>query len=337
MKAPSTRTRLAGAALAAALLLTGCAGQSGTAQSGAETSGTTGSQAAAAGTVVVDSAFGPVTIPATPERVIALEGGTVPAVEAGIVPVATAGDVFDDSFADADDYAPVADLPAILGPDGWDYERIVELKPDLLIGFVRGGDDASAELSAEKKAEWEKLNAIAPTVFIRSNGSAGVRDASLTVAEALGNGEAAQADKAAYLAKVEQVKADYADTLAQTSFAALDAYEDVTVYSRISWIGAVLNDLGAQFPEAVAGETAENGVFLSFEQLSRIDDADVVLYSSYLDGSSDAFDVLKSQSTFAALPAVKEDRAFAVTHFFPDNYATATVVVEQVEDILKTL
>ncbi|MFJ2618309.1 ABC transporter substrate-binding protein [Glutamicibacter sp. NPDC087344] len=330
----TARARFAAAALSLSLLATGCA--SGT-NASSETAAAAEASQNADGTITVDTAFGQVSIPADPQRVVALEGGTVPAVEAGLTPLATAGDAFDDSFGDVKDYDAVADLPSILTPDGWDYEQLVELKPDLLIGFVRGGNDASEELSSEKKAEFEKLDAIAPTVLIRTNGSAGTRDASVTMAEVLGNGEEALAEKKAYEDKVAQVKADYADQLSGNTFAAIDAYEDVTVYSKISWIGKVLDDLGAPAASVVKDEAAENGVFLSFEQLSQLDDATVIFYPEYTDGASDALDTLEGQATWSALPAVKDKHAFGLTHFFPDNYGAALRVVEQIEEALKGL
>ncbi len=76
----------------------------------------------------------------------------------------------------------------MLCPDGPDYEKIASLNPDLLIGFVRGGTEA--ELSAEKKAEYQRLSSIAPTVLIRSDGSGSTKDATLTISEALGDGDA---------------------------------------------------------------------------------------------------------------------------------------------------
>ncbi|MCW4465677.1 ABC transporter substrate-binding protein [Glutamicibacter sp. MNS18] len=330
----SPRYRLAAAVLALSLLATGCsAGANPT-----DGSATTGEQAQGAeGTTTVDTAFGEVTIPTQPYRIIALEGGTVASVEAGFVPVATAGDAFDDSFGNPNDYESVAELPIILSPDGWDYEQIVELKPDLMIGFVRGGGDESQDLSAEKQAEFDKLNAIAPTVLIRSNGSATVRDASVQMSAALGAGQDAEAAKQAYEDKVGQVSTDYADALAANTFAAVDAYEDVTVYSKISWIGKVLDDLGAPAAKVVASEEQENGVFLSFEQLSGINDATVLFYPEYLDGVSDAQGILEGQATWGALDVVKAGNTSGLTHFFPDNYGAALRVVEQIEEVLKGL
>ncbi|GAA1407059.1 hypothetical protein AUR04nite_04270 [Glutamicibacter uratoxydans] len=331
----TARTRFAAAALSLALLATGCAAGSNASSTASPVS--EASTPSANGTIAVDTAFGAVNIPSDPQRVVALEGGTVPAVEAGLAPLATAGDSYDDSFGDVKLYDAVADLPSVLTPDGWDYEQIVALKPDLMIGFVRGGDDASEELSAEKKAEFEKLNAIAPTVLIRTNGSAGTRDASLTMAEILGNGEKARAEKKAYEDKVAQVRADYASQLAENKFAAVDAYEDVTVYSKISWIGKILDDLKAPAVDVVKAEDSENGVFLSFEQLSKIEDATVIFYPEYTDGTSDALTTLEGKATWTSLPAVKDGHAAGVTHFFPDNYGAAVRVVEQIEKVLKGL
>lgn len=287
------------------------------------------------GTRAVETAFGSVDIPVAPQRVVALEGGTGPLLEAGIVPVATADGDWADSFLPAE-YEQVADLPVVLGPDGWDYEAISALEPDLLVGFVRGGKDE--ELSAEKQAEFEKLSRIAPTVLIRATGSATVKDAAVEIAEALGDGDDARAARTEYEARVEEISTEYADVLAAHTFAALDSYEEVTVYSEISWLGGILTDLGAPLPAVVADETQENGVFLSYEELAQLDDATVVLHEETVDGAPGlGAEELAAAPTYTALPAVGAGHAYGVRYFFADRYVLATDVLDQLEVVLEEL
>lgn len=286
-------------------------------------------------TRAVETAFGSVDVPVDPQRVVALEGGTGPLLEAGIVPVGTADGDWADSFL-PDEYEQVADLPIVLGPDGWDYEAIAELEPDLLVGFVRGGKDE--ELSAEKEAEFEKLSKIAPTVLIRATGSATVKDAAVEISGALGDGEDALAAKAEYDARVEEISTEYADVLAAHTFAALDSYEEVTVYSQISWLGGILTDLGAPLPAVVTDETQENGVFLSYEELAQLDDATVVLHEETVDGEPGlGAEELAAAPTYTALPAVEAGHAYGVRYFFADRYVLATDVLDQLEVVLEEL
>nr|WP_276511191.1 ABC transporter substrate-binding protein [Kineosphaera limosa] len=256
-------------------------------------------------------------------------------MSAGITPVATADGDFADSFL-PEEYAKVKDLPIILGKDGPDLERIVALKPDLMIGFVRGGK--TAELSADAKAQWTKLNAIAPTVLIRSDGSAQTKDATLTMSEVLGDGEQAQAAKKAYEEKAAELKKTYADVLANNVFAPLDYYEEVNVYSPISWPGDTLLDAGAKLTSVSANERTENATFLSAEQLGKISDATVVLYDETVDGQpAEGAAELAKLPTYTALPAVKAGHSYGLRYFFADRYETALKSLESLEATLKKL
>lgn len=330
------RTLAAAGVLVLTLTLAACGGSSSGATAGSATAGAA-SSAAEQGTRTVETAFGQVAIPTKPQRAVALEGGIGPLLSAGITPVATADGDAADSFL-PDEYAKVKDLPIILGKDGPDLEKIASLKPDLMIGFVRGGNDASAPLSAEAKAQWTKLNAIAPTVLIRSNGSAQTKDATLTMSEALGDGEQAKAAKKAYEDKAAQIKSTYADVLAKNVFAPLDYYEEVNVYAPISWPGDTLVDAGAKLTSVSANQTRENATFLSAEQLGTLSDATVVLYDETVAGKPGEGAVeLQKLPTYAALPAVKAKHAYGLAYFFADRYETALKSLESFEATLKKL
>lgn len=326
------------AALALSLVLGACGSATSPSTPGgteAPASGAAAATAPSSATRPVQTAFGTVEIPTAPQRAIALEGGVGPLLGAGITPLATADGDYAEAFL-PEEYAKVKDLPIILGPDGLDYEKIASLKPDLLIGFVRGGKQA--ELGAEAKAQYQRLSAIAPTVLIRATGSSQTKDATLEMSEALGDGEDARAAKAAYGAKAEQIRTTYADVLAKHVFAPLDYYEEVNVYSPISWPGDTVLDAGGRLTAASAKETTENATFLSAEQLGRISDATVVLYAQTLDGKpGEGASELQKLPTYGSLPAVKAGHAYGLTYFFADRYETGLKSLESLETALKAL
>ncbi len=334
---PRSRMLVLTCTMLAALTLTACGADETATPASQSTAATSSQEASDNGTTrEVETAFGTVTIPTAPKRIVALEGGAGPVLESGLMPVATADGNKPEAFL-PEEYAEISELPIVLTPDGWDYERIAALEPDLMVGFVRGGTEE--ELSAEKKADFEKLNAIAPTVFIRSDGSGATKDASYQIKTALGHEDLAKQAKAAYEAKAAEVKSAHAQVLGETTFAAMDAYEDeVSVYSPSSWIGSVLTDSGAQIVPLAAQETGQNAVFLSKEQLGRVANADVVLYSETVDGEPDlgAKD-LQAVPTYATLPAVKAGHAYGVPYFFADRYSTATLALQRLDDILDKL
>lgn len=311
--------------LASLLILTGCG-------SGQEEE----SSESGDGTHTVETAFGEVTIPDDPQQIVALEGAVGPLLSADITPVATADGNYEDSFL-PDEYDQVQDLPIILTPDGWDYEQIASLEPDLLIGFVRAGQDQT--ISDESREEYERLSAIAPTVFILSEGSAQTKDASVEISNILGDSESAEDAKQTYEDKAAQIREDYGDVIEEKTFAAVDYYEnETTVYTPISWIGGILNDIEAPLVTVAADVTNLNGVDLSSEQLTDLDSATVILHEQTLDGEPGAGAAeLAEVPTFQQLPAVQEGHDYGIEYFFADRYETGLKVLEQLESILQEL
>lgn len=324
--------------------LTACGGSDATTKSttsavtssaASSSSATSSTASAEATTRTVDTAFGPVTIPTHPKRAIALEGGVGPLLGADITPVATMDGDYADSFL-PEEYAKVKDLPIVLGKDGPDYEKIAALKPDMMIGFVRGGKEK--DLSAESKAQWAKLNAIAPTVLIRATGSSQTKDATLTMSEALGDGADAEKAKAAYDAKAAELKKTYAAVLAKNVFAPLDYYDQINVYSPISWPGDTVIDAGGRLTSVSANEKVENATFLSPEQLTKLTDATVVLYEQTVDGKpGEGATAMEKLPTYKTLPAVKAGHAYGLPYFFADRYETGLKSLEGLEAVLKKL
>lgn len=285
---------------------------------------------------VVSTAFGEVTIPEHPERVVALEGAIGPVLDSGLVPVATADGDRNENLLPEEQEA-VKGIPAVLGPDGWDYEQIAATDPDLLIGMVRAGK--VEEISPQAKEEYEKLKEIAPTVLILSKGAGSAKEASLQVAEIIGSGDAAKAAKKEYEVKAAQIKKKYADKLAEYTFAPIDHFEGtVTVYTPISWLGSVITDMGGTMDPVSANINDVNGVDISTEELSTLSPKSIILTEKDLTGAPGiGAEELEGIPTFQELAAVKDNHNYGIQYFFTDRYETASIVLDQLEEILLSL
>ncbi len=315
------------------LLVTGCSAGQNASQN---QSSSADSEASSQETKTVETAFGPVDIPRSPERIVALEGAIGPLLHAGKTPVATADANKVDSLLEEEAQA-VQDLPLILGSDGWDYEKIAAENPDLLIGFVRSGKGQT--ISDQAKQEYERLSKIAPTVFILSKGGASTKEATLQISEILGDAEAAKESKEKYEAKAAAIKEKYATVLEKNTFAALDYFEGTTtVYTPVSWIGGILTDAGAHLAQPAAGVSDTNGVDLSSEELSQLKGATVILTEKTVAGEAGlGAQELAQVPTYQSLAPVKEGHAYGVSYFFADRYETGLLVLNQLEEILQSL
>ncbi|MEU5398336.1 iron-siderophore ABC transporter substrate-binding protein [Streptomyces sp. NPDC005963] len=185
-------TRVAGLAVAAALVLTGCGG---TAASGSDGEGKSEKKtSSAAFPVSIKHAHGTTEIPEKPKRVIAVSWMSLDVVAAlGTVPVG----VDEQWGGDKDGYNPWfrtqveklgGELPEILnyGDAGeMDFEQILSLDPDLIIGLYSGISDV----------DYKRLSEIAPTLpYLEKPFDGGTwQNMTRTIGKALGESDKAEA------------------------------------------------------------------------------------------------------------------------------------------------
>ncbi|MER6914524.1 iron-siderophore ABC transporter substrate-binding protein [Streptomyces sp. NPDC000594] len=187
------RARLAGLAFAAALVLSGCGG--GTSDSGGAGADAGKGGTAAASTnfpVTIDHAHGTTRITAKPQRVVAVSWMSLDVVAAlGTVPVG----VDEQWGGDKEGYTPwFRDRVEKLGgtlPETLDYgdageidfEQILSLEPDLILGLYSGISDV----------DYKRLSEIAPTVpYLKKPWDGGTwQDMTRTIGKALGENEKA--------------------------------------------------------------------------------------------------------------------------------------------------
>lgn len=256
----------------------------------------------AGGTRVVGSAMGDVEVPASPQRVVVLDGPVLDACFAlGITPVgATTG-------------VAGAPWPEYLGPgtEGIvnvgdiaepDLEAIAALQPDLIVS-----------LQFRHEAIYDQLSGIAPTV-LSPHDSEGWREGFLVFADALNRNEAAPAVVEAFEARVAELQTGLGDAIDQTVSVIRVLTGQVRSYQASSFSGTVLAAVGLPRPESQQG-TEDTWLEQSLEQLDEVD-ADVLFVTLWSGSTADDLNQLLDNPLWATLPVVQANRVYQV----PDEY-----------------
>ncbi|MEY9211223.1 ABC transporter substrate-binding protein [Thermobifida halotolerans] len=312
-------------ALALVLTLTACGG--GRADDAAQ-------DAAQAGeTVSVETDYGTVDIPADPQRVVALEFGTEVVLEAGIEPVGVIEPVA--TLYTAEEFEKLSQYPVVQSASlELNLEAIAEARPDLIIGGVR------VESHDEYAATREDLEQIAPTVFYDFDGAgAGLRDMTLELSRAVGDGERATEEQERFDSRVEEIRTTYADQLADTTFAVVFGSDgEFAVDNTNAWGGEILDTLGARQTEAQRAAGENFAAFYSYEEIDQLSDADVIFYETDAAGQPDPFtEALLDQELWQDLPAVEAGQSHPLRYSAARTYAQANTVLDQVEEVLADL
>jgi iron complex transport system substrate-binding protein len=287
-----------------ASLLAGCGSDAG------PDTGTRGGQTAArtapsAFPVAVTHAYGTTTVPAPPRRIAIVgltEQDTVLAL--GEKPIATT-EWYGEQPSAVWPWARAAlgtTRPTVLSAkDGFDYEKIAELRPDLILGVNAGME----------RDDYAKLSKIAPTIA----GPAGATGffspwdrQVVLIARALGreaDGRRLVADVRARFARVAAAHPDFAG---KTATFVQNGFYSGLIYAYPAGLNTeFLTYLGLKMNPKVTALATKRGeqVGISAERLGTLE-ADVVVFATEQPG-----DIAKLERvpTFARLPAVAEHRA----------------------------
>ncbi|MEW2546917.1 ABC transporter substrate-binding protein [Streptomyces sp. NPDC047002] len=325
--AAPTRRRLLGATAGAVSLmaLAACGGKDAGTHSGGGKSGS------APGTRTVDSAKGPVRVPARPRRVVAINDFPMSAMfDLGQTPAGV--------FDAGEEYVPERDLarwravPKVSDGVGGavQVEKVAALRPDLIIG-----------IDAQQNLPYDQLSDIAPTVLLPfSKSAAPWRDMSVQTAGVLGVPAALDALKKRYAQRTAALRKTYADVLARTRWDLLQGGFDEGqwwLYGHGSPIGGILADAGARFATASTRLAVQQSV--SYELVtSRLADADALFYYTTNDGRpANLGPKLFAQQAFARLPATRAHRLFGSEYFLPGGFEDALAALDDFESALKKL
>ena len=293
------------ALLAIALLtltIAGCGSDDDTASTAATS---TAEASASAFPVTVEHKYGPTTITSAPKRIVSV-GLTEQDVllDLGLKPVAVT-EWYGEQPNAVWPWARAAlgeTKPEVLSTtDGFQFERIAALRPDLIIGTNSG----------MKRADYEKLSAIAPTIA-PPKGSTDYFSPwdvqTQLIADAVGRHDEGRKRIAELKARFAKAAADHPQfagktaTFSQNGFYSgeLYVYPDGVNTQFLTSLGFKINPRVTAMPHK-AGEQ----VAVSQEQLPVID-ADVIVFAT-----EDAKDIknLEKVATFTTLGAVKSNRS----------------------------
>jgi iron complex transport system substrate-binding protein len=297
------RFRPAALLLAAVLLaLAGCGSDDEPSSAAAKPATTT--EPASAFPVTVAHRFGTTTVPSEPERV-AIVGLTEQDIvlALGVVPVATTewyGGQPSAVWPWAQDRLGGAKPTVLSNADGFQFERIAKLEPDLIIGTNSG----------MKQEDYEKLSAIAPTI-------PGVRGGTdyfspwdqqtELVAAALGRPEKGKELVREVKDAYAKAAAEHPDFKGKTATFIQNAFYDGKIYAYpdglntefLTYLGFAINPRLNEV-ETPAGEQ----VGLSQERFD-LADADVMVFATEKAGDVEA---LEKVPTFQKLQAVRDGR-----------------------------
>ena len=270
----------------------------------------------------VTHAMGTTEIRAEPLRVVVLDTGELDsAVTLGITPVGAVTTDVDEGFLSylQADAAAVAKVGTIGEPN---LEAIAAQRPDLIL---------SNKVRHEEL--YDELSQIAPTVFAERVGVVW-KDNLRLAATALGREKEAEAAIAAYEADAEGLGRSLPDrsiTLSPLRF----VEGTIRVYSKESFIGTVLTDIGIAPPALPPGEFPAFAE-ISQEQLASAD-ADVLVYASFGAPADSGEAAVLAGPLWASLGAVKAGRAFAVdgdVFYSGIGLRAATLMLEDLREML---
>ncbi|WP_433350204.1 ABC transporter substrate-binding protein [Microtetraspora malaysiensis] len=275
--------RALGAGIVLAMAVAAC-GSSTTATDPGNASGTTEAASAAQTGYprVVEHAMGKTEVKAQPKRVVALDQSFVDAVL-----------TLDTEVVGFTRYRSMEEkLPDYLGPvlsnaanavsvgtlEAPSLEKIAELKPDLIV---------SAKVRHE--ALYDKLSAIAPTVFSETTGAIW-KDNLRLMGKALGKDDLAEQRISAYEARAakigEEIKEKNGGKMPTVSIARFAGEPTIRLYVENSYSGVVLKDVGFPRPEGQPTVTDTIMVEISEERIADLD-ADHIFVSLYQDGAAE--------------------------------------------------
>ena len=285
------RPVLSTAALAAAaLVLTACGG---------DPSSPTGTSEAATEETTVGTAYGDVTVPAEPERVVTLaESALDVSLAVGVTPVGTSASRGGDS-APAYLGEDAADIPIVATVSEPNLEAVLEAQPDLIL--------ASSGLAQE---QYDGLAAIAPTVVPEAS-TGGDWEAPLhTYAEALGADDELTTALDDVTARAETL-ADEGGLEGRAAVLRWMATGPVLMNSALM-PGSLLQAAGAT-PVQAASELGSrpHSDPLSLENLAQVDADRLFLAAFGADGAS-ALEAARTEPAFTRLTAVQSGAATSV-------------------------
>jgi iron complex transport system substrate-binding protein len=246
--------------------------------------------------------MGDTCVPANPQRVV-VWGGTEldPVLALGVKPIAATPNVlgYVKEKLPAEQWQGIEDISSPQGPN---LERLLKLKPDLILGHASGLEPIYLQLSQ-----------VAPTVLDDSNDW---KSKFRLFAEALGKTNDAQQILVNYEARINRFKAEMGNRLPMTATIVEIRPDVLIVYTKDTFPIQILSEAGLSLPSALEKYDWRSWA-LSQERLDEIA-ADAIFISTWRGSQQDnqaaqsALEKLTSDPLWLQLSAVKQGRVYNV-------------------------
>ncbi|MBL1074668.1 ABC transporter substrate-binding protein [Nocardia sp. 2] len=298
-------------------------------------------QAADSGTRTVETAKGPVTVPADPQRIVVVNGALagylfdlgakVKAADPRLLGVSLKPGEFPAAWAAE---AKEQGTEVVPSGDDMNLEFIAAQQPDLIIG---GGPGYPGQQSINN---YDKLTAIAPTALVASN-AINWQDLLKSVADIVNRSEKVDALVTAYKDKVAKVKAGLEAPAGLAAVMQSRKDGQPTLIAPNTPLASLLSDAGFTMDdkvEAKAGNptrpAAGDWVTFSPELLNTVVDAPLVFVITVDGGRSIA--QLKEDPLLAKLPAFTKGQVYELpaTSLRPD-YRSAMATLDLLAERFK--
>lgn len=314
--------------VAAALLLTACAGTPETEDASATPSEET--------TRVVSTEQGEVTIPASPERVVVVNANLTGYLYALDIPVHASfseSNANDSEYPSWAEYAEEDDTTLLSwSPDGLPLEEILAEAPDLIIG---GGQGLPA---GQARDAYEELTQIAPTVLLSAD-LLSWQDQLSFIADVFDVPDRESELLDAYKERVEEISASIALPENPVVYLMLLADGSPFLLPEDSQLPQTLADLGFE-PDTVVADHPDyvdaafgtgDSIELSREQITQAFTAPTLFYLGW-NGVVPEADALTGDPIYSTLPAVVGSNSFELPYWaYRADYLRTLALLDLVE------
>lgn len=282
---------------------------------------------------MVSHIAGETCVPDNPQRIVDLAGLDY-ALSLGIKPIASDSGA-QDKFHLQDGVDGIEDVG---GDDTPNFERILELKPDLIIG------------GSYLNVSYKLLSNIAPTVVIQYDYSGQWKDVFMQYAVTLSKTEEAEQVMERYYERAQEFQRQMGSRAAETSVSVVRVYPtQVNLYLADSFCGTVIADAGLSRPPSqslTASEAANlfgNQIQyeVSKEKIPDMDGDAIFLWTfghhdEIAQNSQSAKEELKADPLWSTLTAVQQDNVYEVPgeYWIGDGPIAANAVLD---DLFKYL
>lgn len=253
--------------------------------------------------VTVEHALGTTTIEAEPQRVVTVgvtEQDFVLAV--GVTPVGVTDWYGDQPYATwpwAQDELGDAQPEVLTTDDGFNYEAIAALEPDLIIGTNAGIEDDS----------FKKLSAIAPTIAHPADAPLYFSpwdDQARLIGAALGRGQQMESVISDIADQFAQAAADHPEFDGVSAIFLQNAFYDGNAIAYQEGLSTdFLTDLGFVIPSGLDAFATDGQAYIPMEQLSVLNEGEVLLWGTE---SPDDRPNLEAEPLYNALEPVQEGK-----------------------------